>query len=478
MASSAKWRAPGYSRLEQYLGPTFQRQSDFRSKNVDIFMQNSDNKRTSKYLYTSPSELRLSQHLGRVPITLQSENVQPGNNESNRERSAIPGAMRLAMHLGPSTRSSQQNAFQSTTITSNTNSTVSLDYLDTNSLRNHLHRSITVSHRTTEVPNCLRERQGLVGSNHRDVPLCSATIGNVSSIPEINSPSAPPMDSKVSGHFSQNSGVVPLRSATIASSHLPDNSPSAPLMDLTVGGPEITSPSAPSVYSQTSYQVSLHPPAYTSLFHSLEVSPENHCTSITGREQSASPVVPFQDTVGANVSSNTGDDERHTQERNTTTVQENMTPIETLGSIEGHHEIVKEMSSQRSCSTSAGQVRLSQHLGTAARVESFWETLERARHTGETIIYFESNPANCSEQETKDQNTLAGSMDNSLANQNSDTPCQSEESDTSEITAPPAYDELKDTWKSVTLTDIEMCMEEEETLSSRVHALFYLIHVK
>ena len=119
---------------------------------------------------------------------------------------------------------------------------------------------------------------------------------------------------------------------------------------------------------------------------------------------------------------------------------------------------------------SSGQVRLSQHLGSAPRRESFWKTLERARLTGQTVDHFAS--------ETRESNAGTGgerfSENVSLA--------RSEESDVSMNTGeieerpiePPSYSDLKDTLENINMSEAEK-EEEQRTANQNMTSPFYLM---
>ena len=121
----------------------------------------------------------------------------------------------------------------------------------------------------------------------------------------------------------------------------------------------------------------------------------------------------------------------------------------------------------------SGQVRLSQHLGSAPRRESFWETLERARLTGQTVDHFGT--------ETQESNAETGderhSENVSLArSEESDVTTNAEEIEERPI-EPPSYSDLKDTWENINMSEAEIAIYEEEqrTANQNMTSPFYLM---
>ena len=125
---------------------------------------------------------------------------------------------------------------------------------------------------------------------------------------------------------------------------------------------------------------------------------------------------------------------------------------------------------ERNGPLSSGQVRLSQHLGSAPRRETFWETLERARLTGQTVDHFRP--------ETQESNAQTG--DESCLGDVSVV--QSEESGVNEEETeerpmePPSYSDLQDTWENVNISEaeIEIYEEEQRTVNQNMTSPFYL----
>ena len=129
--------------------------------------------------------------------------------------------------------------------------------------------------------------------------------------------------------------------------------------------------------------------------------------------------------------------------------------------------------SESNDTVSSGQVRLSQHLGSAPRRESFWETLERARLTGQTVNHFG----------TETQESNEGTGDERFSENVSSV--RSDESDAStnagEIEErpiePPSYSDLKDTWENINMSEaeIEIYEEEQRRANQNMTSPFYLM---
>ena len=421
MASIDPYQTPSFTRMTLHLGSTLNaspNSTNVSAKSESLRNNERNNQRNSesRNIFTTPSTVWLEQHLGRSSASNPCRITTPQHTEGNRDHShhnTPPGSMMLEQHLGIfSARGGQSGNLNITSRQSAAScqpSAISRTATSTDNL-------VTQVQRETSIRSYSRRRPINRSTN------CSHGQSHFESL-ELESYTQDPLSSSWFSPAAQ------------------ENSRGGMCIQYNV----TNSNDNRNQFSDTPVcQSPASPPPYESLFQYEEIYNDHLVTS-----ENSSPANLHSSFV------------RPPNENNDTNATVREDSEESISQNESNYPV------------SSGQVRLSQHLGSAPRREPFWETLERARQTGETVDRFGTETRE-SNAETSDESFL----ENISVAQSEESGVPTNVGETEERPLePPAYSDLKDTWEHVNMSEAELEIYEEEqrVANQNMTSPFYLM---